>query len=225
MCYILNIETSSTNCSVSLSKEGKLIALEEKNNEKYSHSTKLHSFILDVLNKAEVDTNELSAISVSKGPGSYTGLRIGVAAAKGLCFALEIPLISISTLLILAKKIDLKSGLIIPVLDARRDEVYCSVIDSNFNIIEPDSPKIIINSSFEDYLKNNKLHFIGNGQKKCKELINPNNNLNFYNEDALPSSKEMAELSYTKFINSDFEDLAYFEPAYLKNFILDSLNR
>jgi tRNA threonylcarbamoyladenosine biosynthesis protein TsaB len=138
---------------------------------------------------------------------------------------LEIPLISISTLLILAKKIDLKSGLIIPVLDARRDEVYCSVIDSNFNIIEPDSPKIIINSSFEDYLKNNKLHFIGSGQKKCKELINPNNNLNFYNEDALPSSKEMAELSYTKFINSDFEDLAYFEPAYLKNFILDSLNR
>lgn len=225
MCYILNIETSSTNCSVSLSKEGKLIALEEKNNEKYSHSTKLHSFILDVLNKAEVDTNELSAISVSKGPGSYTGLRIGVAAAKGLCFALEIPLISISTLLILAKKIDLKSGLIIPVLDARRDEVYCSVIDSNFNIIEPDSPKIIINSSFEDYLKNNKLHFIGSGQKKCKELINPNNNLNFYHEDVLPSSKEMAELSYTKFIKSDFEDLAYFEPAYLKNFILDSLNR
>ena len=168
MCYILNIETSSTNCSVSLSKEGKLIALEEKNNEKYSHSTKLHSFILDVLTKAEVDTNELSAISVSKGPGSYTGLRIGVAAAKGLCFALEIPLISISTLLILAKKIDLKSGLIIPVLDARRDEVYCSVIDSNFNIIEPDSPKIIINSSFEDYLKNNKLHFIGSGQKNVR---------------------------------------------------------
>jgi len=225
MCYILNIETSSTNCSVSLSKEGKLIALEEKNNEKYSHSTKLHSFILDVLTKAEVDTNELSAISVSKGPGSYTGLRIGVAAAKGLCFSLEIPLISISTLLILAKKIDLKSGLIIPVLDARRDEVYCSVIDSNFNIIEPDSPKIIINSSFEDYLKNNKQHFIGSGQKKCRELINPNNNLNFYNEDVLPSSKEMVELSYTKFINSDFEDLAYFEPAYLKNFILDSLNR
>ena len=109
MCYILNIETSSTNCSVSLSKEGKLIALEEKNNEKYSHSTKLHSFILNVLTKAEVDINELSAISVSKGPGSYTGLRIGVAAAKGLCFSLEIPLISISTLLILAKKIDLKS--------------------------------------------------------------------------------------------------------------------
>ena len=100
MCYILNIESSSTNCSVSLSKNGELLSLKEKNDEKYSHSTKLHSYIDGVLKQQNVDIKDLSAIAVSKGPGSYTGLRIGVAAAKGLCFSLDIPLISISTLLI-----------------------------------------------------------------------------------------------------------------------------
>ena len=103
MCYILNIESSSTNCSVSLSKNGELLSLKEKNDEKYSHSTKLHSYIDGVLKQQNIDIKDLSAIAVSKGPGSYTGLRIGVAAAKGLCFSLDIPLISISTLLVLSK--------------------------------------------------------------------------------------------------------------------------
>ena len=109
MCYILNIESSSTNCSVSLSKNGELLSLKEKNNEKYSHSTKLHSYIDGVLKQQNIDIKDLSAIAVSKGPGSYTGLRIGVAAAKGLCFSLDIPLISISTLLVLSKKIKIDS--------------------------------------------------------------------------------------------------------------------
>ena len=158
-------------------------------------------------------------------PGSYTGLRIGVAAAKGLCFSLDIPLISISTLLVLSKKIKIDSGLIIPVLDARRDEVYSAIFDSQYNVIEKDSPTIINSESFSQYSKKNKLYFIGSGQQKCKELIKTNNNLNFYKTDELPSSKEMALLSYEKYRNSEFEDIAYFEPAYLKNFILDSVNR
>jgi len=132
MCYILNIESSSTNCSVSLSKNGELLSLKEKNDEKYSHSTKLHSYIDGVLKQQNIDIKDLSAIAVSKGPGSYTGLRIGVAAAKGLCFSLDIPLISISTLLVLSKIIKIDSGLIIPVLDARRDEVYSAIFDSHY---------------------------------------------------------------------------------------------
>jgi len=221
MCYILNIESSSTNCSVSLAHNGMVISLKEKNDEKYSHSTKLHAFIQEVLKDSNVSINELSAISVSKGPGSYTGLRIGVSAAKGLCFALDIPLISLSTLLILSKQIKIEKGLIVPVLDARRDEVYSAVYDSKYNLIQEEKPEIINKDSFKQLLKDDKLHLIGSGQEKCKYLLLKNSNLIFLNNNSYPSSKEMAILSYKKFTNSDFEDLAYFEPAYLKNFVLN----
>ena len=149
MSYILNIESSTTNCSISLSYDGKVISLNENNDEKYSHSTNLHSFIKDVLTKSNVSLQKLSAIAVSKGPGSYTGLRIGVAAAKGLCYALDIPLISISTLLVLAKQIKFKKeGLIIPVMDARRNEVYSAVYDNSYNKLRKDLPEIINKDSF-----------------------------------------------------------------------------
>jgi tRNA threonylcarbamoyladenosine biosynthesis protein TsaB len=225
MSYILNIESSSTNCSISLTKNGELLSLKEKNDEKYSHSTKLHSYINAVLSDSKIKIKQLSAIAVSKGPGSYTGLRIGVAAAKGLCFSLDIPLISISTLLILSKQIKISSGIILPVLDARRDEVYSAIYDANYNLVREEIPEIIDQNSFKNYSKDNEIYFIGSGQKKCKELINSNNNLIFYNKETFPSTKEMADISYQKFLNSDFENLAYFEPAYLKNFILDSFSR
>lgn len=225
MSFILNIESSSTNCSVSLTKNGDLISIKENNDEKYSHSTKLHSFINEVISDSKITINELSAIAVSKGPGSYTGLRIGVAAAKGLCFSLDIPLISVSTLLILSKQIKISSGLILPVLDARRNEVYSAIYDANYKLVKKESPKLIDSKSFENFSNDNQLYFIGSGQQKCRELIKSNNNLIFHNNESLPSSKEMADISYQKFISSDFEELAYFEPAYLKNFILDSVNR
>ena len=225
MSFILNIESSSTNCSVSLTKNGDLISIKENNDEKYSHSTKLHSFINEVISDSKITINELSAIAVSKGPGSYTGLRIGVAAAKGLCFSLDIPLISVSTLLILSKQIKISSGLILPVLDARRNEVYSAIYNANYKLVKKESPKLIDSKSFENFSNDNQLYFIGSGQQKCRELIKSNNNLIFHNNESLPSSKEMADISYQKFISSDFEDLAYFEPAYLKNFILDSVNR
>ena len=190
-----------------------------------SHSTKLHSFINEVISDSKITINELSAIAVSRGPGSYTGLRIGVAAAKGLCFSLDIPLISVSTLLILSKQIKISSGLILPVLDARRNEVYSAIYDANYKLVKKESPKLIDSKSFENFSNDNQLYFIGSGQQKCRELIKSNNNLIFHNNESLPSSKEMADISYQKFISSDFEDLAYFEPAYLKNFILDSVNR
>ena len=224
MCHILNIETSSTNCSVSLSKNGKLISIKEENDEKYSHSTKLHLFIKDVLEESNINVNELSAVSVSKGPGSYTGLRIGVAAAKGLCFSLDIPLISISTLLILAKQVKIDSGYILPVLDSRSNEVYSAVYDHKFNLIESDSPVTLKKDSFKKYLKNNKVNLVGSGQNKCKDIITNSKNLIFFDTNTYPSSKEMCLLSFQKYQNADFENLAYFEPAYLKNFILDSLS-
>ena len=152
-------------------------------------------------------------------------MRIGVAAAKGLCFSLDIPLISVSTLLILSKQIKISSGLILPVLDARRNEVYSAIYDANYKLVKKESPELIDSKSFENFSNDNQLYFIGSGQQKCRELIKSNNNLIFHNKETLPSSKEMADISYKKFISSDFEDLAYFEPAYLKNFILDSVNR
>ena len=152
-------------------------------------------------------------------------MRIGVAAAKGLCFSLDIPLISVSTLLILSKQIKISSGLILPVLDARRNEVYSAIYDANYKLVKKESPELIDSKSFENFSNDNQLYFIGSGQQKCRELIKSNNNLIFHNKETLPSSKEMADISYQKFISSDFEDLAYFEPAYLKNFILDSVNR
>tara|TARA_B100000768_G_scaffold79674_1_gene75796 strand:+ start:4898 stop:5566 length:669 start_codon:yes stop_codon:yes gene_type:complete len=220
MSYILNIESSTTNCSISLCFDGKVISIREKNNEKYSHSTKLHTFIKHVLNESNVSLQELSAIAVSKGPGSYTGLRIGVAAAKGLCYALDIPLISIPTLLVLAKQIKFKKeGLIIPVLDARRNEVYSGVYDTSYNKMRKVMPEIINEDSFGELASNNKLYFIGNGQEKCNRLIKNNPNLIFSSYSTFPSANEMASLSFEQFNDSKFEDIAYFEPDYLKNFI------
>ena len=220
MNYILNIESSTTNCSISLALDGNLVALKESNDDKYSHSTKLHSFINEVLKKSNISVKELVAIAVSKGPGSYTGLRIGVAAAKGLCYSLDIPLISISTLHILSKQIQVREqGLILPVMDARRDEVYCAVYDSSYNLIKKAVPKIINQESFSELSYKSKLYFIGNGQEKCKRLIENNTNLIFSNNNTFPSAREMTQLSYQKFKDLDFKDIAYFEPDYLKDFM------
>ena len=220
MNYILNIESSTTNCSISLALDGNLVALKESNDDKYSHSTKLHSFINEVLKKSNISVKELVAIAVSKGPGSYTGLRIGVAAAKGLCYSLDIPLISISTLHILSKQIQVREqGLILPVMDARRDEVYCAVYDSSYNLIKKAVPKIINQESFSELSYKSKLYFIGNGQEKCKRLIENNTNLIFSNNNTFPSAREMTQLSYEKFKDLNFKDIAYFEPDYLKDFM------
>ena len=219
MSYILNIESSTTNCSVSLANNGELISIRELNEKNYSHSTKLHSFIEEVLKNSNITVNKLSAIAVSSGPGSYTGLRIGVSAAKGLCYALQIPLISVPTLQVLARQLNIqREDLIIPVMDARRDEVYSAVYNSEYELVRNIFPEIIDSESFIELAKDNKLYFIGNGQEKCERLIRKNSNLIFSNYDTFPSSKEMVLISYEKFKKSKFEDVAYFEPDYLKKF-------
>ena len=131
MSIILNIETSSKNCSVSISKNGKTVGLEEQYFEKYSHSKSLHVFIDNLFKKTKLSPADLSAVAISEGPGSYTGLRIGASAAKGMCFALDIPLISLDTMHILSRRIECSEGYIIPAMDARRDEIYYSIFKSN----------------------------------------------------------------------------------------------
>lgn len=217
MSFILNIETATTNCSVSLSKEGKTIVLKEDNDKSYSHAERLHVYIDEVLKEANINSNKLDAISVSKGPGSYTGLRIGVSAAKGLCFALDKPLISISTLGALAHQVKMDDGIIVSMLDARRMEVYSAIYDSNYNQIRETQAQILDETSFNDYLEQGKVYFIGNGVEKTKTLINHPNAI--FIEAKLPSANDMSLLADTKYKKNDTEDVAYFEPYYLKDFV------
>lgn len=217
MAYILNIETSTTNCSVSLSYKGETLVLKEDYGNGYSHAEKLHVYVDEVLKEAKISTLQLDAIAVSKGPGSYTGLRIGVSAAKGLAFALNIPLISVSTLEALAHQVKADSGLIVPMLDARRLEVYSAIFDTQFNSIRAIEAQVLDETSFHSYLSENKVYFIGDGVAKTKALLDNNNAV--FIENKLPSADQMSALSFNKYKKSDTEDVAYFEPYYLKDFV------
>ncbi|MCK7589817.1 tRNA (adenosine(37)-N6)-threonylcarbamoyltransferase complex dimerization subunit type 1 TsaB [Subsaxibacter sp. CAU 1640] len=218
MAYILNIETATTNCSVSLSKDGETLVLKEDNNLNYSHAESLHVYIDEVLKSVSLKASQLDAIAVSKGPGSYTGLRIGVSAAKGLCYALNIPLISVDTLHSLAHKVLCKGDdIIVPMLDARRMEVYSAIYDSKYFKIRDTEAQILNEDSFKQYLEKHKVHFIGNGVDKLKTMITHYNSE--FIGDKLPSASEMGMLAYDKYKKNDIEDVAYFEPYYLKEFI------
>ena len=217
MSYILNIETATTNCSVSLSKEGEILVLKEDYNTNYSHAESLHMFIEEVIIASKIKPSQIDAIAVSKGPGSYTGLRIGVSAAKGLCYALNKPLISVATLQSLANQVTINDGIIVAMLDARRLEVYSAIFDKNHNKIRETKAQILDENSFKDYLEKGKVYFIGDGVEKTKTLIKHPNAI--YIKDKLPSAKEMSKLSYDKYKKNDIEDVAYFEPYYLKDFI------
>jgi tRNA threonylcarbamoyladenosine biosynthesis protein TsaB len=217
MAYILNIETSTTNCSVALSESGAVIGFKEDNSLEYSHAERLHVYIDEVLKTAKVSKDQLAAIAISKGPGSYTGLRIGVSAAKGLCYALSLPLISVPTLEALAHQVDNPKGTIVAMLDARRMEVYSAIYDANYNETRSTEAEVLTPESYQELLESTPVYFIGNGVAKTKEIIT-HKNAQFI-EDKLPSAKQMCALSYDKFKTNDFEDVAYFEPFYLKDFI------
>ncbi|MDO7137851.1 tRNA (adenosine(37)-N6)-threonylcarbamoyltransferase complex dimerization subunit type 1 TsaB [Algibacter lectus] len=215
--FILNIETATTNCSVSIAKDGQTIVLKEDNDKSYSHAERLHVYIDSALKEAGITGADLSAIAISKGPGSYTGLRIGVSTAKGLCFALDKPLIAVPTLAALAKQAPMDHGVVVAMLDARRMEVYSAIYDSNYNEIRATEAQILDENAFAEILQNGKVYFIGNGVEKTKTLItNPNA---IFIENKLPSANEMSALAYKKYQNNNFEDVAYFEPYYLKDFV------
>jgi tRNA threonylcarbamoyladenosine biosynthesis protein TsaB len=214
---ILNIETATKNCSVSLGKDGQLIDLIEYAGTGYSHAEKLHVFIDEILQKNKLTTSDLTAIAVSMGPGSYTGLRIGVSAAKGLAYALDIPLIAVSTLTSLAKQIDTQDAFIIPMIDARRMEVYSMIFDQNQQLIRDVEAEILTEASYKTYLDQKQVYFVGDAVPKTKEIIQHPNAV--FTDILYPSAKEMVVLSQAKFVKNDFVDVAYFEPFYLKDFI------
>jgi tRNA threonylcarbamoyladenosine biosynthesis protein TsaB len=216
MVFILNIETSTKNCSVSISKDGETLLCKEIAELGYSHAEKLHVFIEELLVETKLLYNDLNAIAVSQGPGSYTGLRIGISAAKGLCYALDIPMIAIDTLAILAAQVNIEEGLIIPMIDARRMEVYSAVFDAHHQKVIETQAEIINEDSFINYQEN--LYLIGDATEKCKAVLTSTNFI-FKEEIKYPSSKEMSALSFEKFIKKDFVNVAYFEPLYLKDFV------
>lgn len=217
MALLLNIETATKNCSVALAKDGKTIAIREIATQNFSHAEKLHVFVEELFIETQLKLQDLDAIAVSQGPGSYTGLRIGVSAAKGLCYALSIPLIAVDTLELLARKISVESGSIVPMIDARRMEVFCAFFDNNYQKIKETKAEIIDENSYQDISKT--MHLVGDGAMKFKDVLT-DAKFQYYPEIEFPSAAEMAQVSFQKYQNSQFEDVAYFEPFYLKDFVM-----
>ena len=218
MALFLLIETATKSCSVSLSSENKIIACKEEVNEQYSHAEKLTVFITELFKTQDFTIKDLDAVAVSKGPGSYTGLRISVSTAKGFCYALDIPLISVSTLKAMAFGMAQKekSDLYCPMIDARRMEVYNAFYNSTNKEIRGIQADIIEACSYQKEL-DKKVLFFGDGAEKCKQMIqHPNAR---FIDGFFPSSKDMLEIANEKFAEKDFEDVVYFEPFYLKDFV------
>lgn len=222
MAKILNIETSTIACSVGLSVDGKIVAIEESH-ERNSHAQNVTIFSEKVVKDAGLDFNALDAISVSKGPGSYTGLRIGVSTAKGFCYALAKPLIAINTLQSLAAGMinnaeNSQDYLFCPMIDARRMEVYSAIFDHELNEVRETKAEIIDENSFNKLLSKHTIVFAGDGADKCKAILGHHTNAIFL-DDLLPSTSFMCGLSEQAFKKKEFVDVAYFEPYYLKDFV------
>lgn len=217
MALILNIETATRNCSVALGKGGEPLIIKEIAGEGYLHAEMLHVFIEEAVKESGYSFQDLDAVAVSMGPGSYTGLRIGVSAAKGLCYALQLPLIAVDTLEVLARKISVREGeFIIPLIDAKRMEAYMAVFDHNFNKIQDTKAEIITAETMNGV--GGKLHLLGDGAMKCKEVFTGEKYI-YYNDILFPSANQMCALSELKNKTGDTVDVAYFEPFYLKDFV------
>lgn len=220
---ILLIESATSSCSVALCEAGKVIAVKEAN-ERNIHASHITLFIEEVMHAAEKEYSELNAVAVSKGPGSYTGLRIGVSTAKGLCYALNIPLLSVDTLESMANGLLIngyipRSAFLIPMIDARRMEVYTAIYRSDLSIVEHVSAKIVDGSSFDEF-DDTELILFGDGSEKFKTVFLEKSNvtiLSFVN-----SAAHLASLANKKLIDGEIENMAYFEPYYLKEFVTTS---
>lgn len=217
MALILNIDTSTKSTSVALAKDGKLIACLEEH-EVVSHATKLSPFVTELLKDVKLKLEDLDAIAISIGPGSYTGLRIGLSTAKGLCYALDIPIISISALEAMAyklKKTHTKNNkLFVSIMNSRKDEVYLCSIDNNLNIIHKPTAITVDDSFLREF---DDILIGGTGLEKIKEKTNKLNIT--YIEDLNFSATNMVEISNKLFLENEFGDLAYIEPEYLKPFM------
>ena len=218
MALILCIETSASMCSVGLFEDGKLLSLKEEN-RKNSHAELLLPFVSACLKESSKNRTGLDAVAISEGPGSYTGLRIGTSTAKGLCYALQIPLIAVDTLASMVNGVESKVEFdyFIPMQDARRMEVYTCLLDSNFEKIEMTNAMVVERNSFES-IQDKRLAFFGDGAEKCAEPLSHLPKATFFN-DLIPSAKYMGLEANVKYHQKRFEDVAYFVPFYLKNFV------
>jgi len=217
MAFILNIESSADFCSVSVFNGHDLVSYQESI-EKHSHSRLLAVLIRDCLKIARIKPAKLDAIGLSAGPGSYTGLRVGASIAKGMCYSLDIPLITIDSLQIIAApffSVGAESGFIIPSIDARRQEAYISIFDTKGQHLEESAPHIFTKESFSDYYNENEgLILCGNAADKAKEILPDHKNLDF--KQTYPSAKAMGSIAFELFSVQIFANTAYFEPNYIK---------
>ncbi len=221
MPNILLIETATKVCSAGIARDKVMLSMREDHSMQYSHSSQLTSFIDDVVKEAGLTFKDLDAVAVSKGPGSYTGLRIGVSVAKGFCYGLDIPLVSINTLYALAcvarETLPQQPDFFVPMIDARRMEVYNAVFDTNLNPIRETMAEIIEFDALKEFLQHGKVALFGDGADKCRETLNHPNAV--FADNIVPSVTGMVDAAFEKFSLSQFEDVAYFEPFYLKDFV------
>lgn len=218
---ILSLDTSTTVCSVALHSQGVLLGSYELFIERTS-SAMLTTLLQNVVQQAGYSLDQVDAVAVAKGPGSYTGLRIGVSTAKGLCFALDKPLLAINTLAALAEQIRSyfpADHLICPLIDARRMEVYCALYDTNGQELQPTSAQIIDEYSFQNWLTQGPVVFFGDGAAKCQPVLDKQPNAVFPEASVVPSARTVGKLATEAFSKGLFEDLATFEPFYLKDFM------
>ena len=216
LVYILHIESATKSCSVALSKNGECIQCVEEHGDAYIHGEKLALFIQQVLAAAKVSPTDLSAVSISSGPGSYTGLRIGVSVAKGMCFSLSIPLLSIDTLQAFEQCVRKQFptvGNVCVMIDARRMEVFSAIFDSKGLVIKTTSADILDEVSYSNY---EPFSCVGDGSPKMKEMWS-NRSVSFLKNCEL-SAEGQVDLAYEKYVKHEFEDVAYFEPNYVKEF-------
>ncbi|MBV8327098.1 tRNA (adenosine(37)-N6)-threonylcarbamoyltransferase complex dimerization subunit type 1 TsaB [Chryseobacterium sp.] len=214
---ILYLETSSKNCSVAISDNEKLLCLCEEVSENYKQSESLHTFVEWALEGAGISMKEIEAVSLGKGPGSYTGLRIGAASAKGFCYGLKVPLVAVNSLESMIEPfLGTHYDFIVPLIDARRMEVYTAVYDGRTGEeLSETIAKILDETSFEEF-KNKKVLFVGDGATKAKDILNlPQAD---FKEDVYPSAQYLIKKSLERIEKKEFEDMAYFEPFYLKDF-------
>lgn len=222
MAILLHFDTSTKACSVALSKESKCLVSEFQLFEQYAHSESLNPMIMRIMAKAELKFNQIDGIVVGAGPGSYTGLRIGISAAKGFCYGLSIPLMAVSTLELMASVAkenlnqEIENAVFVPMLDARRMEVYSAVFDAKLNRVKNDKA-IIVEENFTQNIEGEKLIFFGDGMQKCKSILEKDSRSIFI-ENIYPDAKNLISIGESKFAKEEFEDLAYFEPEYLKEF-------
>ena len=228
MAAILNIETATSLCSVALAYDGRVVAQREVREEK-AHASQLTAFIEDILKGRQLKISDLDAIAVGKGPGSYTGLRIGISVAKGLCYGSNLPLIAVGTLKVIFRQamsaqdpliqdiLKRDNTLVCPMIDARRMEVFTCLFTKTGDLVEDVSAKIIESSSYTAYYPGHAILYVGSGMEKCRQVLS--HPLAVFAPDIFPHASSLAELAEESYKRRDFENLAYFEPFYLKDFI------